>query len=215
MANFQRTFKLTSAGVAYNLDVGFVPTRVKILNYTKWATDGTNCEFEWVYGMGDGYALAQASDIASLDRSIITSNGVTVYNTDSITANYASVSGITAANPPVVTTSAAHGFTTGHRVRFANVGGMTEVNQTSEPYKITVASTTTFSLQDKDGVNVDGTGFTTYTSGGEAYDITKEVNDAGFKGVTLGTSVIGADSDVLYVECFMDDLGVKDLGDIA
>lgn len=72
----------------------------------------------------------------------------------------ATITNITQANPGVVTTSAAHGFTTGEVVGLADVVGMTEVNGNS--YTITVLSSTTFDI------GVDTTGFTAYSSGGTA-----------------------------------------------
>lgn len=76
------------------------------------------------------------------------------------------VTGITKANPGVVTV-ASHGFVTGDRVTLASVGGMTEVN--GNQYLITVLSANTFSLQHySSGANIDTTGYTTYTSGGTA-----------------------------------------------
>jgi hypothetical protein len=65
------------------------------------------------------------------------------------------VSGVSTANPGVVTTSAAHGLTTGQTVTIASVGGATQANGT---WVVTVLSATTFSIP----VNVTGT----YTSGG-------------------------------------------------
>ena len=70
----------------------------------------------------------------------------------------ATVTGITAANPGVVTATA-HGFTTGQSISFANVAGMTEVN--GNAYTITVIDADSFSI-------VDTTTFTAYTSGGTA-----------------------------------------------
>lgn len=69
------------------------------------------------------------------------------------------ISAITAANPAVVTTSAAHGFATGDYVVVRLVGGMTlMLNKTS---RITVTGPTTFSMDD-----VDASAYTAYTSGG-------------------------------------------------
>lgn len=62
---------------------------------------------------------------------------------------------------PLVTTSVAHGFTTGQTVVFVNVSGMTEINGLSS--KITVQSPTTFSLD-----QIDTSGFGVYTTGGIA-----------------------------------------------
>ncbi len=72
----------------------------------------------------------------------------------------ATITGITKANPGVVTTSAAHGFSSGTRVPIASVAGMTQVN--GNTYTITVVDATHFSI----GVNTSG--YTTYTSGGTA-----------------------------------------------
>jgi uncharacterized protein (TIGR02217 family) len=70
------------------------------------------------------------------------------------------ITSITQAANGVVTTSVAHGFTTGDKIRIINVGGMTQINNLY--YTITVLTTTTFQL------NVNTTAFTAYTSGGSA-----------------------------------------------
>lgn len=74
------------------------------------------------------------------------------------------VSGATAANPVVITTSAAHGYANDDIVDLLNIGGMDELNE--RRFRITVVSSTQFSLQDIDGNDVDGTSYTAYTSGG-------------------------------------------------
>ena len=71
------------------------------------------------------------------------------------------VTGATNATPIVITTSEAHGLVTGRTVLIQGVGGNTAANAV---HKITVASTTTFSLQTPAGSNVAGSG--AYTSGG-------------------------------------------------
>lgn len=67
------------------------------------------------------------------------------------------ISGVTTANPGVVTTSTAHNFTTGQQVVVASVGGATQANGT---WAVTVVDATHFSVP----VNVTGT----YSSGGTA-----------------------------------------------
>ena len=82
------------------------------------------------------------------------------------------ITGATQANPVVITT-ATHDYATGQEVFISGVSGMTELN--NNRYTITVLTTTTFSLQDQvTGTDVDGTGFTTFTSGGTA-DIIFEI----------------------------------------
>lgn len=76
-----------------------------------------------------------------------------------------SISGVTQANPAVVTTSSAHGLSTGTFLFIDAVAGMTELN--GRYYKITVITDTTFSLQTCAGVDVDSSAYTAYTSGGK------------------------------------------------
>lgn len=72
-----------------------------------------------------------------------------------------SITSITKANPGVVTTSAAHGFTTGNVIELSTLGGMGELNNMS--VTVIFLSATTFSI----GVNT--TSFSTYVSFGNAY----------------------------------------------
>lgn len=74
------------------------------------------------------------------------------------------VVGATQANPVVITTSVAHGFSNGQRLTFFGVGGMTELNHNT--YKVANKTDTTFELTDTSDVDIDGTGFTAYTTGG-------------------------------------------------
>jgi hypothetical protein len=67
--------------------------------------------------------------------------------------------GITEADPAVVTVSAGHSFADGDTVEFADVGGMVELNGNS--YTVANRTATTFELED-----TDSSAFTTFTSGG-------------------------------------------------
>jgi len=74
------------------------------------------------------------------------------------------ITGITAADPAVVTTSASHGYSTDDEVYISGVSGMTEVNGRS--FKITVLTGTTFSLQLMDNsTDFDASGFSAGTGG--------------------------------------------------
>lgn len=68
------------------------------------------------------------------------------------------ITAITKAEPPVVT-STAHGLSDGDVVRLSGIAGMTELN--AGTFVIDVLSANTFSLLD-----IDATGYGTYTSGG-------------------------------------------------
>ena len=75
------------------------------------------------------------------------------------------ITGITKANPGVVT-STAHGFSNGDTVVISGVVGMTQVN--GKRFKVANVATNTFELQDIDGNNVNTSSYTTYSSGGVA-----------------------------------------------
>lgn len=75
-------------------------------------------------------------------------------------AKNATITGITKANPAVVTATA-HGLRDGDLVTISGVVGMTQVN--GNTYSIKVVNANSFNL-----VGVDSTGYTTYTSGGIA-----------------------------------------------
>ena len=83
------------------------------------------------------------------------------------------VSGITQANPGVVTATG-HGFSDGDRVKLFEVGGMTEV--IGKTYVVANKTTNTFELTLLNGNNVDTSGFTTYTSGGKVYKLFNSVS---------------------------------------
>ena len=74
--------------------------------------------------------------------------------------------GATQANP-VVVTAASHGYSNGDHVFISNVGGMIEINE--RWFIVANVGAATFELTDpyNGGGNIDGTGFTAYTSGGE------------------------------------------------
>lgn len=74
------------------------------------------------------------------------------------------ITGATAADP-VVITSVAHGFSTGDIIAIYDVGGMTDLNGLM--YEVTVLTSSTFSLADINGHNIDGTDFDAFTTGGK------------------------------------------------
>ena len=75
------------------------------------------------------------------------------------------ITGITQANPGVVTATA-HGYDNGDTIVITGVVGMTQVN--NKRFKVANKNTNDFQLQDIDGNNVNTTSFTAYTSGGIA-----------------------------------------------
>lgn len=103
------------------------------------------------------------AELPSGRYSVNASSGVVSINGASST-----IGTITQAVSAVVSVTATHGFDTGDTVYIRNVNGMTEINDAR--YTVTDIDTRHFSL------NVNSTGFTAYTSGGDAveYPVTAE-----------------------------------------
>ena len=89
------------------------------------------------------------------------------------------ITGITAANPAVVTTSAAHGYSNGDEVYIYGLSEMTELN--GRWFKVNNVASTTYELQDMAGVNFDASAYTAETTGGsceKVYQITTTYTEA-------------------------------------
>ena len=84
--------------------------------------------------------------------------------------NYRTITAITAAQPPVVTTASSHGFSNGDKIRIGGVGGMTQLNIDNhhEYYVVANKTANTLELCDRFGLPVNAAGFGAYTSGGHA-----------------------------------------------
>lgn len=192
--------KFTSAGAAKTIDIGFIPETIEVTNYTKWATDGTVVKSIFHKGMPAGYALNEIAAEAGINRSISDSNGFTISGGADFSSNQSAISAITQANPPVVTVAATAGWANGNIVRLKNISGMTEV--VNKDFKITVLNSTTFSLQDMQGNDIDGTGYTEYVSSADdaAVNLSLDVENEGAVQVTLGTNIVGANGDIMYIE---------------
>jgi hypothetical protein len=218
-------------GGAYTFTLPFQPDRIFLFNYTQSGTDLKVPISIWYRGMPAGDAIQiqkMANDGGSDGSSVLleATNGFTEANTSGGVSSYlASISGATKADPCVITTSAVHGFATGDLVRMSDLGNLGAVDRGMDQldgnrYRITVLTTTTFSLQDPiTGDDIDSTSFDTYVSGGFA-NLESRAGDEKFAydpvvyKVTFGTAVAGDDSDVVYFEAMK--FGTKEvLGDIA
>ncbi len=82
------------------------------------------------------------------------------------------ITGASKANP-VVIAAAAHGFVDGDLVDISDVEGMTELN--GKRYMVASAGVNDFALKTEAGANVNGTAYTTYSSGGVARKVVTEV----------------------------------------
>lgn len=101
------------------------------------------------------------------------------------------ITGVTQANPGVVT-AVAHGRAAGDPVFVQNVGGMTQLD--SEYLVDTAPSADTLTLKTLEGVIVDTTAFTAYTSGGTISfaGVTNNLATAGNKNTIKWTDAAGA-----------------------
>ena len=105
-----------------------------------------------------------------------------------------SITGATKANP-VVITSNSHWLSNGDEVYIDGLGGMTEVNNRN--YLVANVTTHTFRLQNLFGENIDGTGFTAYTSGGSATKIYEETTP--YAAADIFDLRFAQSADVMYI----------------
>ena len=120
---------------------------------------------------------------------------IRVYKDDgSVLEGDKTITGITQANPAVVTASS-HGYDNGDEVVITGVSGMTEVN--GKRFLVADKTTNTFELQDKDAVDINSTGFTAYSSGGvsnKVFEITTPYTTAQLFDIKFAQS-----ADVMYI----------------
>lgn len=89
-----------------------------------------------------------------------------------VTDNNETISGATQADPCVITATG-HSLSNGERVVITGVAGMVELN--NREFIVANAGANDFEIQDVDGNDVDATGYTAYSSGGDAdriYEVT-------------------------------------------
>lgn len=206
----RRTVVLTSAGAAYNLDLGFVPNFVHTRNITQWkAVTDKNTDLFWDSTMADGtyYGyMTQTNTADGMEATSGTSNGFTPYDTTVKTARQKVISAATKANPCVITSNG-HGYTAAANngdtitINFMGDDSMVELN--GGRYTMTYVDGNRFSL------DVDSTNFTTYSAtvrGGIAMNMSQEWDDTGYKGITLGSVIMGTNGDVILVEAAWYDI---------
>jgi len=143
-----------------------------------WARHITDGEYESVATIpGDGYTevyVVVKREINGVDKRFIEKLMPRMVSTDprdqffvdcGLTLdNPIAITGATKANP-IVITAPSHGFSNGDYIDIVSIKGMTEIN--GSRYKVANKTTNTFELTNMDtGINIDGTAFTSYKSGG-------------------------------------------------
>jgi hypothetical protein len=116
--------------------------------------------FVFSTGTGDTYAIEAGHEYMEFTRA-----GARVLESSFV------ITAATQASPCVITTSTAHGMSAGDHVYVESVVGMTELN--GRRFLVGTPSTTTLSLQDVHGANVDSSAYTAYSSAGTVARIYK------------------------------------------
>lgn len=144
----------TSTGAAQVINLPFQPDAVEMWNYSSYATPANHGVpyAYWDVNMGQGFAVEQvfnATPVLSTD--IVTSNGISTFAAGQLLQYGAQmqISGITKANPAVVTTGSAHGLKSGDVVilQGLNQSSTTGMQQIAGiPFTVTVTGSTTFTI---------------------------------------------------------------------
>jgi len=177
------TWTNPNPAVARNLDCGFDPVEITIVDLTNGGS------WYWNSGFTDATVLdVDAGTIAG-------SNGVTPISQNAIYG--AAITGFTNANPGVITASniAQVGIVAGDTIKVSGVAddGST-ANSLNDTY--TVASVTATAIT----LNEDTSSDSVYVSGGVASRVSDSNGDPvptenfAIRGLTLGTSAVGANS---------------------
>ena len=116
-------------------------TKARLVPFVKSRKDAVQIEF------GDGYC-----------RFFVNNSAV-------VTGTPTTISGVTAANP-VVVSSTGHGYTNGTEVFVSGISGMMELN--NRWFVVAGATANTYELTTIHGDTVDGSGYSAYLSGGQA-----------------------------------------------
>ena len=207
---------LQSAGAAYNLVLPWQADKLEWYNYTKFATNDQNVQGVWYRDFPAGDALIVRRATTNLTSTLEATNGVTIANTTGGFVNgHRIISGITTASPAVVTTTTAHGYTTGDRVIFTKIIGSIAQELNNQTFVVTVLSPTTFSLYDVFGLPITTVG--SYTSSGQSTltgPVLGVVDVPVSYRLTLGSAVMGNDNDVIYFTAYKYN-AYFNLGDVA
>ncbi len=242
-------YKFISAGTAHTFSFDWQPDKVVFVNLSDWTGTANGLPVSvWYRGLTTAAHAYQEQVIDSAAAQSFnflntTSNGFTVADLPGgQSTSHSTISGITQADPCVVTHSA-FTFQTNQVVRFTDLGaigpgiashGMSELN--NNRYRIVVLTSTTFSLKDViTGEPIDSTSFEAYVTGGRIclethvislnnpqvspysnsapYDPNPYAYDPITYQLTAGTAVMGSDGDQFVIEAYKFG-SVVDLGDL-
>lgn len=157
MTEYSRMAKgrFTSTGGAQIINLPFQPDFIEMFNYTATAAAPTSqavVSARWDANMGQGFAVEQVYDATpDLVVDAVIANGFSTFSAGQMLqfGPTFTVTDITKASPASVTTSAAHGLTSGDVVILEGLfqtttTGMPQIN--GVPFTVTVTGTTTFTI---------------------------------------------------------------------
>ena len=150
-------------GVAFNPNATNDSFEINV-NYQLYVPIGTTeIRLNDVNSNHTGVKITAGSNI-----SIGRNNNSEITITSTVGGTSKAISNLTQTSPVVVTTTNAHSFTEGIAVTITDVTGMTQVN--GNEYYMNILTSTTFALYEDSNLTtpVNGTGFSSYTSGGVA-----------------------------------------------
>lgn len=219
------TFSLTSGGAAYNITLPFEADTIEWFNYTKYATNANNLQGIWFAGFPAGDALIIARGTTDLTSTLETTNGVTELPDGSGFSSTSVVpTGINLSTS--VVTVASNTFQEGQFVRGTNFRATPVSSATgcyglnNRVFQIGAVSSTTFELLEPyTGIRADISGETAFVNNGVArFNLIGQSlgtqNPAPIYRYTLGTAVMGADGDVIYIRA-MKANQASALGDVG
>ncbi|MBI4920667.1 MAG: pilus assembly protein TadG [Devosia nanyangense] len=173
--------KITDLISATNTLIDLVVQTTQTPTYTKMAI------VPWTNSVNVG---SYATDVRGSIRGPWTVTGAAWF-----TGTVRTVSAVTKANPGVVTTTAAHGFSTGDYIRFSGISGMSQIN--NKIYQITVTTTTKFKLNITATTWVNTSSYSTFSYNSGSGKATKclnstcsvEITASGGHGLVAGEQV--------------------------
>jgi hypothetical protein len=156
MTEYSRMAKghFTSTGAAKVINLPFQPDAVEMWNYSSFATPAQHGvpEAYWDVDMGQGFAIEKVfNSTPVLTTDIVTSGGISTFAAGLLLQYGAQIqiSGITKADPAVVTTGSAHGLKSGDVVILTGLEqsattGMQQIAGVA--FTVTVTGATTFTI---------------------------------------------------------------------
>lgn len=206
------SFTSPSTAAAQTVNLAFEPDIFVMRNYTGYATNTVISQIIYNKNLPSTYTMIQTVNASAVPvQSLSSGSLITVASTGaSWSSTQASITGISQANPGVVTVSAVGSLAEGDTVTLSNVVGMIEVN--AQRYIVTNfnAGAKTFQLYDLFGNPVNTSGFNAYSSGGIVNIISTAATppgnqyDEGGIVVTMAAGAFRNNADLILWEAYYE-----------